>query len=396
MVQFARREDFGETSSDKLASGVKKLVERKLEAFEEKHDYERNLRLLKNLKEPDAERLAHLPRNLLEQHLGNTLTSGNNRFQDILMGNVSQEQTPYENNAVQAQSGDQSPSIQDQDALLSYLQTPQGQQEYTPEQAQTIKQGIAQDRQKSANPVQNMQATASPAQQQLSEAEKLILASGSPLQLNQAKAINELRSGKAAKLSPQNDRFIKHAETDVEFADEVLPLLDEVEEIVARGQYKRGPAEVLKAKIDPSLLTGDTQALHNTLQNLLTKQAAAETKGGRGSDLLRKMVAEGKLSIGQEPATLEKRLDAIRKDVIKKKHTASVAADIQESGKVPINLAEKVRSTVKAEQEKFDRLSDAKKVEFLLSNPKKLTYIRDIDYNGNVWVRDENNNWVRA
>jgi hypothetical protein len=69
MVQFARREDFRESSGDLLAKSIGKLLDRQMEVFKKKRAYDTNLRLLKGIEMPDAERLVHLPRPILEEHI---------------------------------------------------------------------------------------------------------------------------------------------------------------------------------------------------------------------------------------------------------------------------------------------------------------------------------------
>lgn len=417
---MVRQVDYGEKIGQGVNATLERLIHEKARKIEEKHDYERNLQFLKGINHPNAEQVAHGSNEQIIQLLkgkpaGTTVNvgmggNGVSRFDELIANRNGMGQNQPEQQGQEQLAPDQENPPQEvyarpdvQQALRDYMSRPEIQEQYGIENLNKVNAKLEQYAQQAQqqSPTQELMAQGQQEAPEDNYYEQLFAAASNPFELNKAKALRDVgtggKGGKEVKLTPQNDRFVKKAESDVEFAEEVLPLLDEVEEIVARGKYKHGASEVLKSKIDPSLLTGDTQTLHNTLQNILTIQSNAASRGqGRGSDLLRKMIAEGKLGIGQEPKTLRHRLDAIKKDVLKKKHAASVLAEIEESGKIPVNLADKVRSRVTAEQEKFNRLSDAKKVEYLFNNPKKLTYIRTLEYDGKNYVRDENDNWEAA
>ncbi len=348
-----RNQSFGSSLATGLGSALEGLVSHKVGQLKERQGIHALKNAFTDLPEATAAYISKLPA----------------KEQVQLLQSLSEQS--------RQQQMQQQPDMQEQEMMKympEFLKSEESKQAFTPEEHAKLSQQFAQQQPQQQNPSPNQEQ---PQGVKLSQI-------GSPKGVN----VN-------VKLSPENQAFIKKSQTAAEYADEITPLLDEVEDILSRGQFETGTYSALKASINPALLEGDTQLLHNTLQNILTKQTSAESQGqGRGSDLLRKMIAEGKLSLGQSPENLESVIKRLRKDIAHKKMVANIGNELVASGKVPSNLSEKARQLATHEEEKFERLADDKKVQYLLDNPQKMLHIRSLDLDGKKYYRDENNNWV--
>ena len=121
------------------------------------------------------------------------------------------------------------------------------------------------------------------------------------------------KAGAGPKLNPADQKFDTKVVNDVEPAREILDILDQIDEVLARKEYSYGAGtfwapDVLKGATQDWLGTpqgkADTQLLNNLFNALLAKQMQAEAMGQRGSDILRKTQAAGKLNLGQPPEVL--------------------------------------------------------------------------------------------
>lgn len=113
------------------------------------------------------------------------------------------------------------------------------------------------------------------------------------------------KAGAGPKLSKADEKFDTKVVNDVETAQDIVGLLDSIDEIIDRGDFGYGGgASLVPNALLSTVYNEDTQALNNLFNALIVKQSAAESQG-RGSDLLRKMIAEGKLSLGQHPEVMK-------------------------------------------------------------------------------------------
>jgi len=150
------------------------------------------------------------------------------------------------------------------------------------------------------------------------------------------------KPGQVGKLTPAQDRWVKHVENQAILVTEMKPILDDIKEIIARNNYDTGFVSALTGDLDPSLLTGDSQLLYHRFNALLSKQMAAETTG-RGSDLLRGVIKAGKLNLGLEPENIKTLISNLEREFQRKELESEKTAEYIASGKPPLDLGQKVR-----------------------------------------------------
>jgi len=196
------------------------------------------------------------------------------------------------------------------------------------------------------------------------------------------------------KLPPTDKKFLENLESKVEFADELLPIIDEIQDLLDEGEYTTG----IIASYTPNSILGkfpfgkNTQELDNRLSKLLAKYTQAEGKG-RGSDLMRKLIKEGKLGIGQKPEVIQGALDQLRNEQEKIVLTDQARHELFEKNgeRYPADIAYKARQLAAKKE------MDMKKREKLLPDINSVPDDEGIDINGVVYVKNPTNTrWVPA
>ena len=223
MAQIVPREEgwgsiIGEGLGQGMVATLQRLIDEKARKIDEKHEYERNLKFLKGAGYKNAEQLAHGTGDQLQQLLKSQGSSksnpsspaGNGEYNQLLqqydaMDQGQQQETQELEKAFQGDptpEGYANPKIQI--ALNQYLQSPEAQQQYTPEQLQKAQQKLQSFAQKGqSSPTQQLmgqQQTQGSSQGGLSQQDKLydrlLGAVPNEFEFKKLKARKELREPK--------------------------------------------------------------------------------------------------------------------------------------------------------------------------------------------------------
>ncbi len=152
----------GEGLGQGTVATLQRLIDEKARKIDEKHQYERNLKFLKGAGYKNAEQLAHGSESQLTQLLksggssGSASPAGNSQYDQLKQQYSDMGQQQGDQELEQVLQGEPTPEGYEnpkvQQALMQYIQSPQAQQEYTPEQLQKAQQKIQSYAQKSQQP----------------------------------------------------------------------------------------------------------------------------------------------------------------------------------------------------------------------------------------------------
>lgn len=212
-----------------------------------------------------------------------------------------------------------------------------------------------------------------------------------------AKFAHEIQQGKRKEAQKEdfvarkeNTPFKEELRKDIEFGTDIKRVLDNIEQSLGRGA-KTG---LIAANSPNFLLDEETQGIRRNLADLVTLSSQAKGQG-RGSDLLRKMIKEGKISLDMDPAAIKNAIGEMRSALNFDESVLESADEIiqKNNGKEPKDLFKKARDLAIKKEHKFNRMTSLEKFKFLIDNPKERKDIRQFEYDGQIYVRDDNDNW---
>lgn len=245
MAQIVRQIDYGEKIGQGVNASLERLINEKARKIEEKHAYERNLEFLKGANIPNAEQVAHGSNDQILQLLKGGSTGspavGNQRYNDLLSQYTGAEQQPLQQGQQQEVDYDNpTPEVyarpEVQEALMNYMQSPEVQQKYTPEQLVKVQQKLQSYAQQGQS--QQLMGQLAPQQDQNRLYEQL-LASAPLKELPRIKALRELKevpAGETKDLTPiQKLKHEQDTQKKIEAKKHVQKAYDRVNEILDSG-----------------------------------------------------------------------------------------------------------------------------------------------------------------
>jgi hypothetical protein len=297
MAQIHEQTHFGAGLAREGNRSLERLIQNKVRAIEEKHEYDRNLHVLKGLNVPNAEELAHANPDQLTQLLKQQSKTGstNPEFTQALSA---YNQTGAQLPGMEQQEPQQQDEVaqlaqtpEAQQAILAHLDTPEGQAEFTPEQAQEIRQNIQKAQQMAqGSPKQQLLQGGQPQQQpEFNENDaysRLIGSAKTPFELNKAKELRDLRRGGGVSEKEQlaidkaNKPFVDKMIQYVEDARKRGALASEALGLVEKGEVSEGAAGLLPERILTAFNEADSDFVKLTGE--LANQKALELRGPVG------------------------------------------------------------------------------------------------------------------
>lgn len=359
---------------EEIKSGIHGLINHHVQKKAKQQSYENQFKVAKALGLPNPEGLAHADASQFEQIIKRQQSSGaqhlNPAFNDYLNGGQEQQgdemqqlmngpqqqqqMQPQEQQEGQPQQTQQY-SPQDQKKIqkaIEALDMPEAEKILGPEGVEHMRKVLGGQLQQ---PGQQLGGKPNNEQQLYERA----VAGANSHQLSVLKEIKSSREGGHTlnvKLSPIDEKYAERVESRAEVADEIEPILNDIGSILKKGPYdsKKNPEGYNTGLIESyspiSLLKNSTtQDLNNLMNALITKQSTLESQG-KGSDLLRNMIKDGKLSLGQTPKSLqntyERLVKANKEDQDKAKTLEGIIS--QNEGKSVSNLRDKVKKQLNA------------------------------------------------
>lgn len=361
------------STGEGIKSGIQALMNHHIERKLQKKQYDSQYKVAKALGLPNAEGLAHADPKIFEQLIkrGPSQSSGNNQaFNDYLNGSSQQDQSSpmqeLQNGPMQGEQPEQQGQMPEQqmnnqqpqnDAVAKALQaldSPEAQRELGPEGVENLRK-ILGGQSGQGQQLGGQQAQRSDNEQQLYERALAGSNSESRAILKEVRSSRQDSNALNVKLAPLDEKYAERVQNRAEIADEIEPILDNIEQILKKGPYSSKNPEGFNTGFIESLSpvgllkNSTTQDLNNLINALITKQATLESQG-KGSDLLRNMIKDGKLSLAQKPTSLNNTFERLKKSNEEDQKKAETLQGIlqRNEGKSVGNLREKVKKQLNA------------------------------------------------
>lgn len=203
-------------------------------------------------------------------------------------------------------------------------------------------------------------------------------------------------TGKKPSLSPDAKIFIENTEKKAELAGPLLKELNAIEDYIDK-HGKEISTDIFSANAPDSFLNTPTKELRRKMSAFLNKLIQIESSG-RGSDLLRRIISEGKLNLQQGPEAWKEALTELRGEQQDNLRLAELKDEIRKTfGYTPEDIAGLARETLSTETGEFKSLPDSEKVQYLFNHPNQMKWITEItDENGKVIARRSGKGWQKV
>ncbi len=316
MAQIHKQTGFGVGIENGINASLERMIHEKARKIEEKHEYERNLQFLKGLNTPNAESIAHGTTDQITNLLRSKSPlvninngGGSNEFdqaanQFLGFDNPTPPQPGQAQPAQLPQQGQ--PSIDQvaktpeaQQAVLAYIDTPEAQQEHTPEEIQKVRMNIERAMQQGQQPTQMLRQPGAPQGVQQGENAEFdidaaarflnaVPATTEAAKLNKAKELIKLKSGQSeekqearqAKIVKDNAPFLKVFTEYIDNAKDRSDTAKRALALVNDDKVTNGPTGLIPERILTSFNQGDSDFVKETSH--LANSKALELRGPVG------------------------------------------------------------------------------------------------------------------
>ena len=216
--------------------------------------------------------------------------------------------------------------------------------------------------------------------------------SGKDFELEELKK-EKLRKDIKGNLSEDAKLFVQDTENKAKLARPLLKELNIIEDYIDENE-KEISTDILSANAPDSFLNRPTKELRRKMSAFLNKLIQIESSG-RGSDLLRKVIQEGKLNLQQGPEVWREALNELRDEQQDNLRLSELKDEIRHAyGKTPEDISGIARDQLAVESTEFKSLPDEEKIVYLFNNPNKMKWITELnDESGKVIARRTKNGW---
>lgn len=214
-------------------------------------------------------------------------------------------------------------------------------------------------------------------------------------QIEKTKKSAEGKTG-GAKLSPDAEDFVVKTESKARTARPLLLDLNEAEEYIDKHE-KEIQTSVFAAHAPTSFLNEPTRKMKQKMSKILTEMIQSDAQG-RGSDLMRRIISEGKLELQQGPAVWREVINELRDEQEDNLRLDEIKNSIRRTlGSTPDDIGELARSQLSQSKTEFNALPDSEKISYLFNNPDIMKWITEItDENGKVIARRTKDGWRKV
>lgn len=289
---------------------------------------------------------------------------------------LAKQQLPQQQSAMQA--------LQQPMAPREQAQAPSAMQALGMQPQQQM-QGRPKDIGEAMRNAQQLKKGKTPADQELAELKKEKL----------RQEVESMKKG-TGKISPDAQDFLVKTESKARTARPLLHDLNEIDEYIDKHE-KDIQTSLFAAHAPTSMLNEPTRKMKQKMSKILTEMIQADAQG-RGSDLMRRIISEGKLELQQGPTVWREVINELREEQEDNLQLDEIKNDIRRTlGNVPDDIGELARSQLAQEKTEFNTLPDSEKINYLFSNPGKMKWITEItDENGKVIARRSKDGWRKV